>query len=265
MRWTLKRDKSATPSVKNVKSNLTDLHSHVLPGLDHGAQDKEEALALLKSLAKLGFRRVVGTPHFNNQSGYPSLKEQQKVISELSQLIEQMDMDIELLPGAELPFNDLLIGAIKNNIAPGIGPCNAYLVEFGLHPGSVPSGIEDLFFKLQLGDRQVILAHAERIPDFQRDISRLETIRRSGALVQVDLMSLVGRYGRQPKKVIYKLLEKGVADLAATDLHHLNELRDLEKAMEKLRRWDMDTFSRLVSTNPELVLAGRSDEINNDA
>lgn len=263
MRWTKKKEKSPTPSVKDATSKLTDLHSHVLPGLDHGAQDKEEALALLKSLAKLGFHRVVGTPHFNNQSGYPSLKEQQKVISELSPLVK--DMNIELLPGAELPFNDLLIEAIKNNMAPGIGLCNAFLVEFGLHPGSVPSGIEDLFFKLQLGDRQLILAHAERIPDFQRDMSRLEAIRRSGTLVQVDLMSLVGRYGRQPKKVVYKLLENGVADLAATDLHHLNELQDLEKAMEKLSKWDMDTFTRLVSTNPELVLAGRSDEIDRDA
>jgi tyrosine-protein phosphatase YwqE len=151
----------------------------------------------------------------------------------------------------------VFLAAEAENRVPRIGGGRTYLVELGFFPGSVPMGIENLLFKLRIQGLVLLAAHPERVTDHQRDRDRAAKIRTAGMLFQLDVMSLVGKYGRLAERFAFDMLENGMIDLASTDIHRADDLKLLEKGMTALHRWDAGEFIRLFSTNPSAVLDGR--------
>jgi protein-tyrosine phosphatase len=234
---------------------LHDLHAHLLPGLDDGAASLEECHAMLDGLAALGYVRVAATPHHHR-----GLFETPPPV-ELARIIAGIDgqragRPPRIVPGAEIWFDERLLEPEAADVLPGYGSSRILLVEFAGQPGSLPRGFEALVFKLARCSVQLVIAHPERTPDIQRDLGRLEPLRRAGALTQINLLSLIGRYGSAPRTIAWKLLESGAADVAATDLHRTEDLPDLERALDELARWSPAEFVRLVSTNPSAILDG---------
>jgi protein-tyrosine phosphatase len=258
MIWPFKReshDIGATPTLE-----LHDLHSHVLPGLDDGASDTAESLAMLDGLAALGYTRVAVTPHYHH--GLFETPVRTEVLRRIEALASSRgDRPPALLPGAEIWFDERLLEPDAPDLLPGLGPSRALLVEFGCQPGSPPRGLERLAIDLRQRGAHLIVAHPERYPDIQRDPDRLQPLRQAGALIQVDLLSLVGSYGRGPRTTAWKLLESGAADAVASDLHRAADLPDLARALGELLHFDHAEFARLASQNPAAVLDGRPEAV----
>ena len=254
------RKKARTVTYKDVAPDgLFDLHSHVLPQLDDGSQIIEESLEMLDGLARLGFVKVAATPHFSCRNLAPDLEQQHVLINQIDE--RRGSSSLQLVPGAESLFDDFFIKAESRGAVPSLAEHPTYLVEFGLGPGSVPIGVENVVFKLQAKDKTLILAHPERLSDFQRRLDRLIALRNGGMILQIDVMSLVGRNGGKAKKCAYRILDEGLVDLAATDIHSQKDLPIIESALEALNDWDAAEFQRLFSQNPQLVLESRADEV----
>jgi protein-tyrosine phosphatase len=239
-----------------------DLHAHLITGVDDGAESVEESHAMLDGLADLGYWRVAATPHFSHPLfGSPPRALVEERVADLVR--ERGDAPPRLVPGAEIHITESFRDSAVSRGLPVYGQTKALLVEFAFQPGSIPNGVEQVFFEMQVRGGIVVIAHAERYPDVQRSSQRVEALRRT-AVIQVNLMSVIGKYGRKPRNAAWKLLERGLVDVLATDLHRAADLPDVARALGEIADWDSEQLELLVSTNPALLLDGRGSELERD-
>ena len=242
-----------------VPGGFHDTHAHVLPGIDDGAVDAAESHAMLDGLAELGYVRVAATSHFNHSLFEGVDRETTgRLVGELARA---RPGGPRLVAGGEIWFDERALDPGRLAKLPGYGGHPIHLVEFGTQPGAPPEGLEELVFRLQVRDTTIVIAHAERYPDVQRNPLRLEPLRRAGALVQVNLMSLVGRYGQRVMTAAWEILEGGYADVVGSDLHRAVDLPSLGRGLEELARWDAGELERLAAVNPAALLDGEPEEV----
>lgn len=269
MKWLFKRKSLQPAPGENNRRGFVDLHSHVLPGIDDGAANLEESMLLLDGMARLGYETVVATPHFDNGSLSPGVQQQQLLIEQLN--AARQGRAPAVLTGAEIPFDEQFMSRARAGQLPMLGPGPhsgsepVYLLEFGFQPGSVPLGIEEALFRFQIKQGKIVVAHPERISDFQRDLNRPLLLIRSGCLLQVDLMSLAGHYGQPALRAARQLLEHGHVHLLASDVHKPQDLEDLEAAIDHVLEWDENQGMKLLGNNPRKVIDGLLDEIGDNA
>ncbi len=263
MRLGFLKKKGITNFSKLCKTGLVDLHSHILPAVDDGARDIDDSLRLLDGLAELGYTEVAATPHFNNGQLSPALKYQRQLIAQIDGA--RSTRVPVVFPAAEIRFDDQFVNGESSGGFPSLGSGNTYLVELGLYPGGVPPHLEKLAFQFTARGITLVLAHPERYADFRSNVTILESLSRSDVLLQLDLLSLVGRHGAKVKRLAWSLLEQGLFDLASSDIHRPADLSELHSALKSLHSWDEQEFVRLTSTNPRLVLEGHPEEIERRA
>jgi len=193
---------------------LIDLHSHVLPGLDDGAADLDDALAICRAAAADGIEVLAATPHV--RSDYPTSPEAMEAA--LAKLREQAGATIRLVPGGELDLAELDRPAEELRRF-GLGGNPAVLLVETPYLGW-PLDIADRLFRLRAAGFDAVLAHPERNRDVQQRPELLEPLVASGLLVQLTAASVDGRVGRGARECAFTLLDRGLAHLVASDAHN---------------------------------------------
>ena len=207
----------------------TDMHSHLLPGIDDGAPNLEESLHLIERLYNMGYRRLITTPHIYKEQ-YPNSAE---II--LTQLAIVREAIAGKFPGLTLDaaaeyfidehFNDLFEAGELLTL-----PGNYVLIEmsyFAPYPA-----LHEVLFKLNIAGYKPILAHPERYNYYLKDWDAIEKLRYSGCYFQVNLLSFTGYYGKPARQIAQKLLEEDLVDFLGTDLHHRQHADLLEKLLK---------------------------------
>jgi protein-tyrosine phosphatase len=227
---------------------FVDLHSHVLPGVDDGAESVAEAVALARGLRTLGFTCLVATPHMRPGLFDP---DPQALVAALRELREALGASG---PRVLLAGEHFLDDEVWTRIGEGRGRPypngRSILVEIStVGPG--PARLSEQLFRLRVGGLRPVLAHPERCAAFQDDLERIEELRRAGVATALDLTSLVGQGGRGSRKTAERLLERELYDVACSDLHAERELEELARAVERLRKlMGDDGLDRLLHRNP---------------
>jgi protein-tyrosine phosphatase len=214
---------------KNIVSDIewlgVDIHSHLLPGIDDGSPDVEQSVFLIKSLNELGFSRFICTPHIF-QELYPNTSESISLaLATTKQALKLANVVIDISAAAEYMIDEMF--EAKSGLMALQG--NYILVEMS-YLNETPN-IEAVIFDLQIKGYIVILAHPERYNFYHTDPSRLNRYKEIGVLLQLNLLSITGYYGKEVKKVAEYLLENKCYDLAGSDLHHKRHLDVLGKAV----------------------------------
>ncbi len=194
---------------------MTDIHSHVLFGIDDGSKSIEESLEMINKLSFLGFNNIICTPHFIEGTEYSaSNAEKEKIISELKE-----KTNVNLFLGNEIYINTQIDLFIENGY---ITPINKkfLLIEFPMH--SEINDAKDIFYELKVKGYQVILAHPERYSFFQKDYKKITKFKEEGILFQCNYGSAIGMYGHDAEKLMKYLLDKGWVEFLGTDVHHAN-------------------------------------------
>jgi tyrosine-protein phosphatase YwqE len=262
MPWLFSKKSRSEPRLPELAPDgYYDLHSHALFGVDDGAADPAESHAILDGLAAIGYRGVALTRHYNHPM-FENVGDDEVEARTEALRQDRTGRQPALLASAEVMVDERFVGELEGGLLPWIGAPRTHLIEFAYGQGTVPSGFEELVFKQQIKQTTMIVAHAERYPDFQRDHSRLEAVARAGALIQVNLMSLAGRYGRRTARTGWRIIENGLADLVSTDLHHAADLPTVRSGLEELARTDPDELIRLASFNPRQLFEGRPFEVS---
>jgi protein-tyrosine phosphatase len=113
---------------------------------------------------------------------------------------------------------------------------------------------------MQVRGLRPMIAHPERYSPLADDTAPLDALLDAGAMTQLDLMSLVGRYGDRPRRVAERMLEEGAYDIACSDAHRPEDVDHVSKAIDRLRALvGADEVVALLSTNPRGVLDGSYD------
>ena len=192
---------------------MIDLHSHVLPGVDDGARDLDEAVRMCRAAAADGVFAIAATPHVRHD--HPTTAD--ALESALAGLRTAVGAEPRLLPGGELdlaelarPLDELRRFALAGN--PGY-----LLVEMPYH--GWPLGLTDVVVRLRADGITAVVAHPERNPDVQNALELLRPAVDEGALVQLTAASVDGRLGRAARACARGLLDAGLAHLVASDAH----------------------------------------------
>jgi protein-tyrosine phosphatase len=190
---------------------LIDLHSHVLPGLDDGAADLEEALAICAAAAADGITVLAGTPHVRHD--HPTTPENMEAALDA---LQAAGPPVEIVRGGELDLAEL--ERPKEELQRfALGGSRYLLVETPYY--GWPLNLADELFRLHLAGFTAVLAHPERNVDVMERPELLEPIVAGGALVQLTAAAVDGRLGKRTRACTRTLIDRGLAHLIASDAH----------------------------------------------
>lgn len=198
-----------------LKAIGTDMHSHLVPGVDDGSPDLQTSLSFIEQLQELGLRRLITTPHIMTEL-YPNSP-------------QTLAAPFEQLKNAALPvhlaaeyYMDEQFPALMEKPLLTLGG-ERVLVEISFT--SEPFQLHGWLFELQTKGYRPVLAHPERYGYFHHRPETYRDIRSRGVDLQVNLLSFTGYYGRQVQQAAWWLAEQQLVDLIGTDLHHQRHLR----------------------------------------
>lgn len=208
--------------VSDVEWLGTDMHNHLIPGIDDGAKDIAASISYIKALSELGFNQLICTPHIFKEL-YPNTPETIRIAHEyLETALKNANVTVKMSAAAEYMIDETF--EISKNLIclPGkhILIEMSYLAEM--------RNIEQVVFDLQIHGFKVILAHPERYYFYHTKIERYRRLKDMGVLFQLNLLALNGYYGKEVKLVANYLLERKWYDYAGTDLHHHQHLEELQ-------------------------------------
>ena len=224
---------------------ITDMHSHLLPGIDDGAKDIEQSISLVRELAGLGYQKLITSPHimgdfYKNTPEIISIK-----LTELRNSFKENNIQIEIEAAAEYYLDEWLMEKIK---------CNEKLLSFGdnflLFETSFMNNspfLQEAVFLLQSQGYKPILAHPERYLYYYDDFKSLEVLHDKKVLLQININSLTGYYGKPAKDLAEKLIDSKMVSFAGTDCHsekHIGALNNVYKSKYYTKLMDLPLLNR---------------------
>jgi protein-tyrosine phosphatase len=205
---------------------FTDMHSHLLAGLDDGVKSHEEAIEIIKIFHELGYRKLITTPHIMSDyyRNNPAIIKQ--ALDDLNTIISRIGIDINVQAAAEYYLDEDFIKKITND-EPLLTMGDKYLL-FETNFFTEPYQLNELIFTAITKGYKPILAHPERYQ--YMTLEKAEELRNRGVYLQINIPSLLGVYGKPSMKLAMKLIELGWIDFIGSDCHNQNHIHTLEEA-----------------------------------
>ena len=195
----------------------SDMHCHILPGIDDGSPDVETSVQLVRRMAEWGIRHVVATPHVTEYTFENTEETISAAYNELMERLKEEDIDMDIVFSAEYRMDENFLELVQRNELLPV-PGNRLLIENSfLQPFW---DIKNLIFQLQLKGYEPILAHPERYIYYFRDKSVYRELIQAGCRMQINLLSLAGYYGKEVQQVGMWLVKEGLVHFIGSDLHH---------------------------------------------
>jgi protein-tyrosine phosphatase len=239
-KWFGSKAAPMAPPSEGLSALVADMHSHLLPGLDDGAETVEQSVAMLQELQRLGLRKLVMTPHIMGDFYKNTPEGIRAALTTLQTAAKQADItDVELQCAAEYYLDEWFGQRLdRGDELLTFGGTKRYLLIETSYINE-PFNLAETIFRVQSMGYQPVLAHPERYTYFYGRFDDLKKVRDNGALLQLNLNSLAGYYSSGAKKVAEKLVDAQMVDMVGTDAHtlkHINTLREKTLSTEYLRK-----------------------------
>jgi protein-tyrosine phosphatase len=237
---------------------FSDIHCHLLPGIDDGARDWDESLAMARLAVADGMATMIATPHQLGSFAQNRAAEIRTLTTELQQRLLAANIPLRVLPGGEIRIEPGLIDRLDADEVLSLGDHHRHLLLELPHHEYLP--MERLLRDLKQRQLTVILAHPERNGGFLNDPELIEPLVEAGCLMQITAGSLCGILGPEPQQMSEWMIERGLVHFVATDSHGVRTRRPLMgRAFERLCELaDERSAHDLCSRFPARVAAGRS-------
>ncbi|MBD1394316.1 tyrosine-protein phosphatase [Mucilaginibacter glaciei] len=211
----------------NYSGVMVDMHSHVLPGIDDGAQTPEESIVLIKKLMELGITKIIATPHVMIDYYRNDHESINNALTILKDELKNQNITIDISAAAEHYFDESFEKRIDDgHLLTMPGSYVLFEVSFVNPP---PNLLQIIKKMIDLGHKP-ILAHPERYT--YMDIEQLRCIRMMGCNLQLNTISLTGYYGKTTKKMAEELVDNDMVDFISSDMHHPRHAHALEDALQ---------------------------------
>ncbi|MFY0599349.1 MAG: capsular biosynthesis protein [Cyclobacteriaceae bacterium] len=217
-------------SGKKTASLTIDIHSHLIPHIDDGVKSLDESITILQTFEELGFTKVITTPHIYPEV-YPN--EERTILEKFSILKEEAEsrgITLKLECAAEYFLDTTFLERVKKG--EDILSFGDKYVLFETSFYAKPLIIDEAVFHLKSRGFKPVMAHPERYQYLENDFGWLKTQRENGVKMQVNLPSLVGAYGKIPKRNATKLLDNSMVDFLGSDIHRPSQISVLKKSLK---------------------------------
>lgn len=220
---------------------MIDIHTHILPGLDDGAPDWEQAIAMARAAAAEGITTIVATPHHANGVYHNEADVVKEAVARFNERMNTEGIPLTVVPGQEIRIHDDLLDAWGRGELLTLGDSRYILLE--MPSSQIPSGIWDLLHELRLLGLTAIIAHPERNAEVNRHPERLAAMIEAGAYAQVTTHSLLGGFGSRIEQAAWSLCRQGLIHIVSSDAHHVD--RRGFRMQEAYQRVDQVLGSRI--------------------
>jgi protein-tyrosine phosphatase len=236
-----------------------DLHCHWVAGIDDGAPNESEGIAILRALALAGFDRVVATPHMR-PGMFDNTREDLAAAYERMQPALAAEVGLpELGLSSEHYFDDVVFRRLVAGEGLPYPGGRAALLEF--YGVDFPPFVVERLFDLRRGGLLPVVAHPERYRYLWQHPEALERLVDSGVAALLDAAAMVGKYGREPQRCAETLLERGLYHAACSDAHRATDVAEVTKGMRRIADlYGDDEVEFLFRDGPRAILEGKLPE-----
>ena len=232
---------------------MYDLHTHILPGVDDGAPDLETALAMAKLALGRGVTHVAATPHYDSIADWSAIQEK---VGQFSAALKEVDIDINLVAGAELFMDYNLVELAKEQIPTYNNNGTYCLIELPML--EIPQYSEQVLFSFKVKGITPIIAHPERYHYVLDNPNLIYEWINNGYLIQMNAGSITGMFGEKVQQVSKILLEHQMVHILASDAHSTGRrsfiLDEGIRAVEKII--GLQDANSFVYQKPRMIIAG---------
>jgi len=237
---------------------MIDLHAHILPGLDDGPRDLDEAVRMCRAAAEDGTRVMVASPHMLNGVYDVAREDVFDAIPRLQGAVNESGAPVKILPGADVHLHADLPDLARRGAVVTLADAGVHLLV-EMPPDAVPGFVPEMLFSLQLAGLTPIITHPERNAEIQGNRDVLRPMIERGVLVQVTAASLTGGFGSAALDCARDLVTRRMAHFVASDAHSATGrppgLSRARRVVEDLT--GSDYARRVFEEWPEKVVSGQ--------
>ena len=238
---------------------MIDIHTHILPGVDDGAENFDEAFDMAVMAARCGVQALVATPHSNHDVGFVNYESDSLAARfvKLRSMLQEEKVPIQIYRGMEILASTDVVEKIARGKLLTLNRTRYALVEFAFD--EEPWWIEAILKELLDAGYLPIIAHPERYFCVQEEPNYLYEWRKMGAFAQMNKESILGRLGRHAANTAQVLLKYNLINCLASDAHHAyartTDMTALMRYMDK--HFPMGYRDLLIRDNPCAILEGK--------
>jgi len=235
-----------------IPNGFVDIHSHILPGIDDGAKTVAESLEIISKMKKLGFSKVIGTPHIyegvhNNTTD--SIK------SSFNKLKESLNDDVKISYASEYMLDSSILKLLESKKLLTLDD-KYILVEMSYI--APPKNLFDIIFELKVNNYRPIVAHPERYRFLHNEINVYKKLKSMGCEFQMNLLSVTGYYGDDIRKFCDILLKNNMVKFSGSDIHSIRHVQMIEssqvivgskKKMLRANIKQLEKFEKILENN----------------
>ncbi len=223
--WVRKKEQS-----KNVNHLQVDIHSHLLPGLDDGVQSYEESEDIILHFQKLGYRKLITSPHVMSDTYKNTTEKITARLAKLKTYLKSQEIDVEIEAAAEYYLDEQVFKMIENDQK--MLTFGKKLLLFETNFLNEPFNMKEFIFLATTKGYKPVLAHPERYLYLQNNLDKAKDLLDRGVLFQVNISSITGFYSKIVQTTANKLIDRGWIHLLGSDCHHLQHARLVEEAQQ---------------------------------
>ena len=195
----------------------TDIHCHVVPGVDDGSPDIATSLQLIDRMQNWGIKRIFASPHVTQNTFENTPESLAPVVAGLKEALAKEGKAVKLSNHAEYRLDDFSLSFFESGNVMTL-PGNYIMIENPFV--SEAWFIDQTIFDLQVKGLTPILAHPERYSYYFKNRARYRQLHDAGAKFQINLLSLAESYGKEQREIAEQLIADGLVDFVGTDLHN---------------------------------------------
>lgn len=225
----LHKDQQQYPALANYSILGADMHSHLIPNIDDGAKSLEESVQLIRSLVDMGYKKLYTTPHIMGDFYRNTPEIIREGLEKVRVAVKNAGIPVELAAAAEYYFDEDFLRKLRTEQLLTYGD-NYLLFEFSyLNP---PENIKDTVFLMQTAGYKPVLAHPERYVYWMNNLEIFSDLVEHGVLLQLNINSASGYYGREAFKIAQHLIENNLYSFAGSDVHHTRHTAAMQQALQ---------------------------------
>lgn len=235
---------------------IIDLHSHLIPNVDDGAQTIEQSLELARQAVSEGVEHMVLTPHHRNGAYLNRKDDVIRYAKGLQEEYDQAGVSLKVYPSQEIRLTEHFLDDLYNGDLLSLdGAGKYYLIEFP--SDRVPSNTHEVFQELISGGITPVIAHPERNHELSNNLYKLYELIEMGSLSQITTSSYSGYYGDKLVENARQMIKHNLAHILASDVHHIEHRpMNMEAAFNRLTEEFGNDMTQYFKENARSIFNG---------